>query len=74
MAATASIDAIEWLRKQVEAAPDGLKTMLTAMVSALMSAEVDAVCGAGYGERHEDRTNSRNGYLNRPGIPGGSIA
>jgi transposase-like protein len=66
MAATASIDAIEWLRKQVEAAPDGLRTMLTEMVNVLMGAEVDAVCGAGYGERSADRTNSRNGYRARP--------
>jgi putative transposase len=66
MAATASIDAIEWLRKQVEAAPDGLRTMLTEMVNVLMGAEVDAVCGAGYGERSADRANSRNGYRVRP--------
>lgn len=67
MAATASIDAIEWLRKQIEeAAPDPLKTMLTEMVSLLMSAEVDAVCGAGYGERGGERVNSRNGYRGRP--------
>ena len=66
MAATASIDAIEWLRKQVEAAPDGLRTMLTEMVNVLMGAEVDAVCGAGYGERSADRANSRNGYRARP--------
>ena len=66
MAATASIDAIEWLRKQVEAAPDGLRTMLTEMVNLIMSAEVDAVCGAGYGERSGDRVNSRNGYRARP--------
>jgi len=67
MAATASIDAIEWLRKQIEeTAPDPLKAMLTTMVSALMSAEVDAVCGAGYGERSADRANSRNGYRVRP--------
>jgi len=46
MAATASIDAIEWLRKQIEeTAPDPLKTMLTTMVGALMSAEIDAACG-----------------------------
>ncbi len=39
MAATASIDAIEWLRKQIEeAAPDPLKTLLTEMVNLLMSA------------------------------------
>jgi len=66
MAATASIDAIEWLRKQVEAAPDGLRTMLTEMVNVLMNAEVDAVCGAGYGERSDGRVNSRNGYRGRP--------
>ncbi len=66
MAATASIDAIEWLRKQVEGAPDGLRTMLTEMVNVLMGAEVDAVCGAGYGERSAERANSRNGYRTRP--------
>jgi transposase-like protein len=65
MAATASIDAIEWLRKQVEGAPDGLRTMLTEMVNVLMSAEIDGVCGAGYGERSDDRVNSRNGYRSR---------
>ena len=66
MAATASIDAIEWLRKQVEEAPDGLRTMLTEMVNVLMGNEVDAVCGAAYGERSADRANSRNGYRARP--------
>jgi transposase-like protein len=66
MAATASIDAIEWLRKQIEdAAPDPLKTMLVEMVNLLMNAEVDAVCGAGYGERSGERVNSRNGYRSR---------
>ncbi len=65
MAATASIDAVEWLRKQIEeTAPDPLKTMLTEMVNLLMI--VDAVCGAGYGERSAERTNSRNGYRPRP--------
>lgn len=66
MAASASIDAIDWLRKQVEEAPDGLKTMLTEMVNMLMGAEIDAVCGAGFGERSADRANSRNGYRSRP--------
>lgn len=66
MAASASIDAIDWLRKQVEEAPDGLKTMLTEMVNVLMGAEIDAVCGAGYGERSSERANSRNGYRSRP--------
>jgi len=65
MAATASIDAIEWLRKQVEAAPDGLRAMLTEMVNLLMSSDLEAICGASYGERSEDRVNSRNGYRSR---------
>ncbi len=30
-----------------------------------MGAEADTLCGAGYGERSEDRTNSRNGYRHR---------
>ena len=59
MAATASIDAIEWLRKQVEAAPDGLRTMLTEMVNLLMSSDLEAICGASYGERSEDRVKDR---------------
>jgi putative transposase len=67
MAAPASIDAIEWLRKQIEeSAPDPLRTMLVEMVNLLMGAEVDAICGAGYGERTGDRANSRNGYRERP--------
>ena len=39
--------------------------MLTSFAQALMSAEADAVCGAGYGVRSPDRTNSRNGYRPR---------
>jgi transposase-like protein len=35
------------------------------MVNVLMGAEVEAVCGAGYGERSDDRVNSRNGYRSR---------
>src|SRR5579859_5129575 len=66
MAAPASIDAIEWLRKQIEeSAPDPLRAMLVEMVNLLMSAEVDAICGAGYRERTGERANSRNGYRER---------
>jgi transposase-like protein len=39
--------------------------MLTTLVNTLMSAEVDAVCGAGYGQRSDERTNTRNGYRHR---------
>ena len=31
-----------------------------------MSSEIDAVCGAGYRERTDERVNSRNGYRSRP--------
>ncbi len=47
------------------AEPDLLREMLTSFAQALMSAEADAVCGAGYGVRSPDRTNSRNGYRAR---------
>jgi putative transposase len=30
-----------------------------------MGAEADEICGAGYGERSEERTNCRNGYRPR---------
>ncbi len=39
--------------------------MLTRFVEALMGAEADAVCGAPYGSRSEERVNSRNGYRPR---------
>jgi len=39
--------------------------MVTTFAEALMGAEADAVCGAGYGERSQERTNTRNGYRRR---------
>jgi len=39
--------------------------MLTTFINTLTSAEADALCGAGYGERSETRTNTRNGYRHR---------
>jgi transposase-like protein len=47
------------------AEPDLLRAMLSNFVQALMSAETDAVCGAPYGARSSERTNSRNGYRTR---------
>jgi putative transposase len=38
---------------------------VTAFAEALMSAEAEAVCGAGYGERSDERRNTRNGYRRR---------
>jgi putative transposase len=40
--------------------------MLTEMVNLLMSAEIDAVRGASYGERTQERVNSCNCYRPRP--------
>jgi putative transposase len=39
--------------------------MVTTFAEALMGAEADAVCGAGYGERSTERTNTRNVYRRR---------
>jgi putative transposase len=39
--------------------------LLSTFIAALMSAEADALCGAGYGERCESRSNRRNGYRHR---------
>jgi putative transposase len=47
------------------ASPDLLRGLLSTFIHALMSAEADALCGAGYGERSEGRTNRRNGYRHR---------
>jgi putative transposase len=66
MAATPSIDVSGWLHEQLaQASPDLLRAMVTTFAEALMSAEADAVCGAGYGERSDQRVNTRNGYRRR---------
>jgi transposase-like protein len=66
MAAGPSIDVWGWLEEQLaQASPDLLRAMVTTFAEALMSAEADAVCGAGYGERSDERTNTRNGYRRR---------
>jgi transposase-like protein len=61
------MDALSWLRKQVESADtDLLREMVRVFAERLMGAEVDALCGADYGERSPERTNRRNGYRDRP--------
>ncbi len=68
MAAKTSVahDSLGWLQEQLSAAsPDLLRAMVASFAQALMSAEADALCGASYGERSEERTNSRNGYRAR---------
>lgn len=61
-----TLDPVTWLRKHLEQAePDLLREMVRTFVQALMSAEADAICGAPYGERSQERTNRRNGYRER---------
>jgi len=58
-----SMDVLDWLRKQLQDADaDLLREMVSTFVQTLMGAEADALCGATYGERTRERTNSRNGY------------
>lgn len=68
MTVPTTVDAAGWLSKYLEdpeAAPDTVRVMLKAFAESLMSAEASALCGAGLGERSEDRVNSRNGYRPR---------
>jgi len=71
MAATSSIDLSGWLSEQLtQASPDLLRQLLSTFVEALMGADADAICGAPYGERSEERTNTRNEYRRRVWAPG----
>jgi putative transposase len=64
-----TIDAGAWLGKFLDgedADQDLPRAMLAAFAEALMSAQASMQCGAAYGERTEERENSRNGYRKRP--------
>jgi putative transposase len=66
MTAPKSVDPAGLLREQLESAsPDLLRAMVKTFADALMSAEADAICGAPYGQRSQERVNSRNGYRPR---------
>ena len=68
MAVGNSVDPASWFAEQIGACePDLLRQMVKTMAEAFMSAEADAMCGAGYGERSDERVNSRNGYRARVG-------
>ncbi len=61
-----SIDpALPWIEQIDRAEPDLLRAMLRTFVQALMGAEADAICGAPFGARSEERVNVRNGYRPR---------
>jgi transposase-like protein len=64
-----TIDAAAWLGKYLEGADgdqDLARAMLSAFAEALMSAQASLQCNAAYGERTDERENSRNGYRLRP--------
>jgi putative transposase len=64
---TNNMDALVWLRKQLDGDEnDLLQEMVREFAQRLMAAEVDAVVGAGWGEVSLDRVNQRNGYRARP--------
>jgi putative transposase len=66
MTASTSVDVAALLCQQaVDGHPDVLRAMITTFANALMSADADALCGAEYGQRSEERTNRRNGYRAR---------
>jgi putative transposase len=44
---------------------DVVRELLTHVVQRLMDFEIEQRCGAGYGERTDERNNSRNGYRDR---------
>ena len=68
MTVPTTLDAAGWLRNHLDG-DDGdsdlLRSMLQSFAETLMSAEASMQCQAGYGERTDDRVNSRNGYRER---------
>jgi putative transposase len=63
-----TLDAAGWLRNHLDGEDgdqDLTRAMLQVFAEALMSAEASMQCQAGYGERTDERTNSRNGYRDR---------
>jgi len=66
MTANPSIDPARFLQEELaQASPDLMRELLGTFINALLSAQADAVCGAEYGTRSEERTNRRNGYRHR---------
>src|SRR5947209_1083836 len=56
---------LPWHEQVDRADPDLLRSMLKMFVQSMMAAEADALCGAPFGERSEERVNTRNGYRAR---------
>src|SRR5947209_1569745 len=62
-----TVDGIETASNVIQTSHAGmlLQTLLRALTT-VMEGEVGALCGAGYGERSDERNNLRNGYRERP--------
>jgi putative transposase len=61
-----TMDAVEVFRKQLDGAGiDVLRELVKVFTERLMAEEADAICGAPYGERSDERVNRRNGYRER---------
>jgi len=61
-----TMDAVEAFRKQSDGAGlDVLRELVKVFAERLMAEETEAICGAPYGVRSDDRVNSRNGYRER---------
>ena len=66
MTAVPSIDPAHFLDEHLsQASPDLMRELLGTFINTLLSAQADSVCGAGYGQRSDERVNSRNGYRHR---------
>lgn len=63
MAMPSTIELSDLAAKGVDA--DFIKQTLQSALQRLMEMDVDALCKAAYGERSEERINSRNGYRER---------
>jgi putative transposase len=63
--ADATMPGLPATRNPLVAEPDLLRALVEQTVNALLSAEADERCGAGYGERSDERVNRRNGYRER---------
>lgn len=62
-----TMDGLAWLRKQAEQADtDLLQEMVKVFAERLMAEEADAICGAGYGERSDERVKRRRKGAPRP--------
>ena len=63
-----SMDALVWLRKQLETDDnDLLREMVRSFAEELMGADADVVCGAGYREVSVDQVNRRTRSDGRSG-------